>query len=114
MVEPGAQPVVEPGARPVEPGARSVEPGARSDEPNGKPGVAGPGEPAVVEPSGEPAATHQHADPSSTDALLLAGNAVLVVVVLGLVLRPPRVRARADGRWRLREADRRPPPEGDR
>ena len=91
------------------PGAQPADPGAQPAETNGRSAVTGPGEPAAVEPSGKPPAAHQHADPSPTDALLLAGNAVLVVVVLGLVLRPPRVRARADGRWRLREADRRPP-----
>ncbi|OJF16244.1 hypothetical protein [Couchioplanes caeruleus] len=49
-----------------------------------------------------PTTTHQHGRGMSTaDALLLAGNAVLVVVVLGLLFRRPRVRARADGRWRL-------------
>ncbi|MBG0566077.1 hypothetical protein [Actinoplanes aureus] len=53
------------------------------------------------------AGPHRHADLSQVDLLLLAGNAVLVVVVLALVLRRPRVRDRADGRWRLPAAERR-------
>ncbi|MFC3383112.1 hypothetical protein [Couchioplanes azureus] len=65
------------------------------------------------------AAAHRHGGMGTADALLLAGNAVLVVVSLGLLLRRPRVRARADGRWRLPAADRRPggpsrPPAADR
>ena len=44
---------------------------------------------------------HEHADLSTADALLLATSTLLVVVVLVLLLRRPRVRARADGRWRL-------------
>ncbi|MEV6599853.1 hypothetical protein AB0M36_23805 [Actinoplanes sp. NPDC051346] len=66
-----------------------------------------------AQPTNEPAATHQHAGTGPADTLVLAGNGVLVVVVLGLVFRRPRVRARADGRWRLPRADRQPGPAGD-
>ena len=52
------------------------------------------------------AAGHQHDETSPTDIFLLCADAVLVVVAVGLVLRPSRVRA--DRRWRLPEADRRP------
>ncbi|GAA0459535.1 hypothetical protein Ade02nite_13570 [Paractinoplanes deccanensis] len=58
------------------------------------------------------AMAHQHAGPSPADALLLAVGAILAVVLLTLIFRRPRVRARADGRWRLPPADRHPP-EGD-
>jgi hypothetical protein len=51
--------------------------------------------------SKEPPAEHHHADMSPTDVLLLAVDAVLTVAVIGLLLRRPRIRAKADGRWRL-------------
>ncbi|MFI5495967.1 hypothetical protein [Actinoplanes sp. NPDC051859] len=49
--------------------------------------------------------THQHGEWSTANALLLAISAVLVLVVLALLLRPPRIREEA--RWRLSEQERR-------
>jgi hypothetical protein len=51
---------------------------------------------------------HAHAAVSAVDILLLGVGSVLVLVVIGLIVRPPRVRSRADGRWRLPAADRDP------
>lgn len=48
-------------------------------------------------------AAHQHAEFGPTDRLLIAVDVMLVVVVLGLLLRSPRVRA--GGGWRLPPGD---------
>jgi hypothetical protein len=51
--------------------------------------------------SKEPPGAHHHAEMSPADVVLLAVDGVLTVVMIALLLRRPRLRAKADGRWRL-------------
>jgi methionine-rich copper-binding protein CopC len=48
-------------------------------------------------------AAHQHAEFGPTDRLLIAVDVMLVIVVLGVLLRSPRIRA--GGGWRLPPGD---------
>ncbi|MBU2667280.1 hypothetical protein KOI35_27595 [Actinoplanes bogorensis] len=72
---------------------------------------AGPApEPSVAGPAGTPAEEtahqHQHDGASPLDLALLTVDALLVVAVLGMLMRRPRVRDGRPTRWMLADSDR--------